>query len=71
MLIYIKLDRRTIFSWEPALETLNSQAVAEEAVKKNVNMTKAGNLGVFVCVCVCEVDRHCVCDMLMLVLGTC
>ena len=40
-------------------------------VKKNVNMTKAGNLGVFVCVCVCEVDRHCVCDMLMLVLGAC
>ena len=32
-------------------------------------MTKAGNLGVFVCVC--EVDRHCVCDMLMLVLGAC
>ena len=38
-------------------------------VIKNVNMTKAGNLGVFVCVC--EVDRHCVCDMLMLVLGAC
>ena len=34
-------------------------------VKKNVNMTKAGNLCVFVCVC------DCVYDMLMLVLGTC
>ena len=32
---------------------------------KNVNMTKAGNLCVFVCVCDCN------CDMLMLVLGTC
>ena len=46
---------------------VTGEGAAAEAVKKNVNMTKAGNQCVFVCVCDCD----CVCDMIMLVLGTC
>ena len=32
-----------------------------EAEVKNVNMTKAGNLCVFVCVCDCDMSMTCLC----------